>query len=154
MATQSKKQSKPIHHTLREFLFALSYWGSWTRSLLFFMLLTMMLALSLGGSNTAIDSSAQHFWLTTLGVTSVLVYSGFFFLYDAVYVSIVRYTPLPYRTDRLALFAAEAVATIAIFCLWLVYEGNIHPTTVYLAVFAAALVLPLRAVVGLLGRKS
>lgn len=154
MATRSKNTSKPIHHTLREFLFALSFWGSWTRSLLFFTLLTMMLALSLGGSTMVIDSSSQHFWFTTLGVTSVLVYSCFFFLYDAAYVSIARYTPLPYRVDRLALFVAEAVATVSIFSLWLVYESNVSLSTVYIAVAAVALLLPIRAVAGFLGTKK
>jgi hypothetical protein len=118
------------------------------------MLLTMMLALSLGGTAVTVDSSAQHFWFTTLGVTSVLVYSCFFFLYDAAYVTISRYTPLPYRVDRLALFVAEAVATVSIFSLWLVYESNVSLSTIYIAVAAVALLLPLRAVAGLLGSKS
>lgn len=159
MATKSKKNhtrtsKKPIHHTLREFLFALSYWGSWTRSLLFFVLMTMMLAISLTGVSSELDNSDMNFWYTTLGVSSVLIFSAFFFLYDATYVAVTRYSPLNYRLDQLTLFAAEALAVLAIFSLWLVYAGNISTSSIYLAVFAAALILPLRAAAGLIGRRQ
>jgi hypothetical protein len=155
MATKSKKAvSRPLHHTLREFLFALSFWGSWSRSLLFFVLVTLMLALSLAGVSSELSSAGQHVWYTTLGVTSSIVYAAFFFFYDAAYVAIVRKSPLPYHVDRLALFTAEAIAVIVIFSLWFVYEGNVSTASIYIAIFSAALVLPLRAVAGILGRKS
>jgi amino acid transporter len=155
MATKSKtSSSKPLHHTLREFLFSLNYWGSWSRSLLFFVIVTLMLALSLAGVTDQISSSSQHLWYTTLGVTSSLVYAAFFFFYDAAYVTIVRRSPLPYHIDRLALFTAEAIAVVVIFSLWFVYSGNVSTSSVYIATFAAALVLPLRAVAGIVGRKG
>ena len=155
MATKSHKPTpKPLHHTLREFLFALSYWGSWSRSLLFFVLVTLMLALSLTGVSSEMSNASQHVWYTTLGVASSLVYSAFFFFYDATYVTIVRHAPLPYHVDRLALFVAEAIAVIVVFSLWFVYEGNVSNASLYIAIFAAALVLPLRAVAGIVGRKG
>jgi hypothetical protein len=155
MATKVKKNAtKPFHHTLREFLFSLTYWGSWTRSLLFFVIVALMLALSISGIANELGSASQHVWYTTLGVTSSLIYAAFFFFYDAAYVAIVRRSPLPYHLDRLALFTAEAVAVLVIFSLWFVYAGNVSTTSIYVAIFAAALVLPVRAVAGILGRKG
>ena len=111
MATKNN-QKKPIHHTLREFLFAMSYWGSWTRALLFFVLIALMLALTISDTTVDLTTTSQHVWFTTLSITSVLVYSLSFFVYDAAYVTLARRSPIKHRLDRFALFVAEALAVV------------------------------------------
>lgn len=152
MAIKKKKQTKPLHHTLREFLFSLTYWGSWSRALLFFVIVTLMLSLSLSGVASELTSSSQHVWYTALGITSALVYSIVFFAYDAAYVTLARRAPLPHKLDRLILFVAEVLAVAAIFSGWMVYEQDVNMTSVYLTLFGALLVLPVRAVLGVVGK--
>jgi len=152
MTSDKSKQQKPIHHTLKEFLFTLSYWGSWTRALLFFVLVSLMLSLALSGTSAQLTSATQHFWYTTLSVSSVIVYSLAFFAYDAAYVTLSRKSPLKHRLDRFALFVAESVVVVSVFSIWLVYAGDVNMTTVYIAVFGALLLLPIRAIVGALSR--